>query len=95
MSDGENMFAFQICGVTHVDQTICHCEFLGCITEDVEDEDNVAPEITDNKRSEYRWRRAGLFFLHVIYSSYPSTGLNDSDMDDAVCAIGAKRIKVS
>lgn len=46
------MFAFQICAVTQTDQKICHCEFLGCIAEDVEDEDNVALGITGNKRSE-------------------------------------------
>ena len=53
MSDGENMFAFQICDITKSDQKICYCEFLGCISEDVEDDDNVAPDITDNKRGEF------------------------------------------
>ncbi len=52
MSDGENMFAFQICDITQTDQKICHCEFLGCIAEDVEDEDIVATEIIDTKRGE-------------------------------------------
>ena len=52
MSDGEIMFAFQICDITQTDQKICHCEFLGCIAEEVEDEDNVATEIIDSKRGE-------------------------------------------
>jgi hypothetical protein len=52
MSDGENMFAFQIRDITQTDQKICHCEFLGCIAEDIEDEDNVATEIIDSKRGE-------------------------------------------
>ena len=52
MSDGESMFAFQICDITQTDQKICHCEFLGCIAEDVEDEDNVGTETIDSKRGE-------------------------------------------
>jgi paired amphipathic helix protein Sin3a len=51
MSEGENMFAFQICNVPKTDQKISHCEFLGCIAEDVEDEEEDAGmENDDNKR---------------------------------------------
>ncbi len=34
------------------DQKITHFEFLGCIAEDDEDEDDVAQEDEDNKRGE-------------------------------------------
>mmetsp|Transcript_4507 Transcript_4507/g.10181 ORF Transcript_4507/g.10181 Transcript_4507/m.10181 type:complete len:685 (-) Transcript_4507:271-2325(-) len=44
MSEGENMFAFQICDMPKTDQKISHCEFLGCIAEDVEDEDEAVLE---------------------------------------------------
>ena len=51
MSEGENMFAFQICNVPKTDQKVSHCEFLGCIAEDVEDEEEDAGmENDDNKR---------------------------------------------
>lgn len=53
MSEGENMFAFQICNMPKTDQKISHCEFLGCIAEDVEDEDEMAPENEDHKRGEF------------------------------------------
>jgi hypothetical protein len=52
MSEGENMYAFQICNIPITDQKITHFEFLGCIAEDVEDEDDVAQENEDNKRGE-------------------------------------------
>lgn len=50
MSEGENMFAFQICDMPKTDKKISHCEFLGCIAEDVEDEDETALENEDHKR---------------------------------------------
>lgn len=53
MSEGENMFAFQICDMPKTDQMISHCEFLGCIAEDVEDEDEAGAmmaEHEDHKR---------------------------------------------
>lgn len=47
----------------------------------------VSSNVGDERAAFYCFRR-------VIYSSYPSTGINDSDMDDAdVCANDAKRIK--
>jgi hypothetical protein len=57
MSEGENMYAFQICNIPMTDQKITHFEFLGCIAEDDEDEDDVAQEDEDNKRGE---------LLHVL-----------------------------
>jgi len=50
MSEGENMFAFQICDIPMKDSKISHCEFLGCIAEDVEDEEETALENEDHKR---------------------------------------------
>jgi len=44
MSEGENMFAFQICDIANVDKKICHVEFLGCIAEDVEEEEEEEEE---------------------------------------------------
>jgi len=44
MSEGENMFAFQICNMPKTDQKIAHCEFLGCIADDVEEDDDAALE---------------------------------------------------
>ena len=55
MSEGENMYAFQICNIPMTDQKITHFEFLGCIAEN--DEDEVAQENDDNKRGE---------LLHVL-----------------------------
>lgn len=51
MSEGENMFAFQVCTIPETDKKICHCEFLGCIAEDVEDEEEEGME-EDGKRGE-------------------------------------------
>ena len=48
VSDGENMYAFQICNMPKTDQKISHCEFLGVISE--EDEDDEEEEGDDNKR---------------------------------------------
>jgi len=48
VSDGENMYAFQICNMPKTDQKISHCEFLGVISE--EDEDDEEEEGEDNKR---------------------------------------------
>ncbi|KAL7534835.1 hypothetical protein ACHAXR_006109 [Thalassiosira sp. AJA248-18] len=53
MSEGENMFAFQMCNMTKTDQKISHCEFLGCIAEDLEDEEDAAMENEDHKRGEF------------------------------------------
>ena len=39
MSEGENMFAFQICNIPKTDQKIAYCEFLGCIAEEEEEEE--------------------------------------------------------
>jgi len=51
MSEGENMFAFQICNMPKTDQKIAHCEFLGCIAEDVEENDDATLENhEDHKR---------------------------------------------
>jgi hypothetical protein len=45
MSEGENMYAFQICKVPSTDKKIVHFEFLGCIADDDEEEDDdVAQE---------------------------------------------------
>lgn len=49
-SEGENMYAFQVCNVPMTDQKIVHCEFLGCIAEDDEEEEDVAQENEDNIR---------------------------------------------
>jgi len=48
MSEGENMFAFQICNIPKTDQKIAHCEFLGCIAEDVEEDDDNAGVLSEN-----------------------------------------------
>eukprot|EP00985_Skeletonema_marinoi_P012997 scaffold6389_cov107-Skeletonema_marinoi.AAC.1 len=48
MSEGENMYAFQICNVPKIDQKILHFEYLGCIAEDIEDDEDA--ERDDNKR---------------------------------------------
>jgi paired amphipathic helix protein Sin3a len=48
MSEGENMYAFQICNVPKLDQKILHFEYLGCIAEDIEDDEDA--ERDDNKR---------------------------------------------
>jgi len=49
MSEGENMFAFQICDVPDSDQKICHCEFLGVIADEVEEaDDDGEDENTDD-----------------------------------------------
>ena len=58
MSEGENMFAFQICNIPKTDQKISHCEFLGCIAEDVEEEEeeesgDMMEENDDHKRGEF------------------------------------------
>ena len=50
MSEGENMYAFQICNIPNVDKKISHCEFLGCIAEDEDDEEDDEQESEDNKR---------------------------------------------
>ncbi|KAL9182866.1 hypothetical protein ACHAXT_004145, partial [Thalassiosira profunda] len=50
MSEGENIFAFQVCSVPETAKRICHCEFLGCIAEDVEDEEEEEDTAEDNKR---------------------------------------------
>ena len=48
MSEGENMFAFQVCNIPKTDQKIIHCEFLGIIAEEEEEDDEQENE--DNKR---------------------------------------------
>lgn len=48
MSEGENMYAFQVCNMTKTDQKILHCDFLGCIAEEEEEEDMEDSE--GNKR---------------------------------------------
>jgi hypothetical protein len=103
MSEGENMFAFQICDITQTDQKICHCEFLGCIAEDVEDEDNVESEMSDNKRGELRLITISTALLSVLFikRSYLTRivnlcllGINDNGTDDAdACAHDSKRLK--
>jgi hypothetical protein len=52
LSEGENMYAFQICNIPMADEKIAHVEFLGCIAEDEEDEDDAAQQNDDNKRGE-------------------------------------------
>jgi len=47
LSEGENMFAFQICNMPETDQKIVHHEFLGCIAEGIEED---TPESDVNKR---------------------------------------------
>lgn len=49
MSEGENMYAFQVCNMTKTDQKILHCDFLGCIAEEEEEED-MAEDSEGNKR---------------------------------------------
>ena len=44
MSEGENMYAFQLCNVPKLDKKILHCEYLGCIAEDIEEDDTIAIE---------------------------------------------------
>jgi len=45
LSEGENMYAFQICNVPKLDQKILHFEYLGCIAEDIEDDEDAEREI--------------------------------------------------
>lgn len=42
ISEGENAFAFQYCHIPKSDNTIMHVEFLGCITEDDDDDSMVS-----------------------------------------------------
>ena len=53
MSEGENMYAFQICEVPSTDKQIVHFEFLGCIAEDDEEEDDVVQENEDSMLCEF------------------------------------------
>ena len=46
-AEGENMFAIQIWNMLKTEQKVAHCEFIGCIAEDVEDEEDAAPENED------------------------------------------------
>jgi len=48
MSEGENMFTFQICDIPKTDQKIAHCEFLGCIAEDEEGEEDDEDGLLEN-----------------------------------------------
>jgi hypothetical protein len=50
LSEGENMYAFQICNVPSKDEKILHYEFLGCIAEESEDENAEEEERESNKR---------------------------------------------
>lgn len=51
LSEGENMFAFQLCNVSSKDEKILHYEFLGCIAEDEsEEEDGEEEERESHKR---------------------------------------------
>jgi hypothetical protein len=47
------MYAFQISNIPMTDQQIVHCEFLGRIAEDDEEDKDVALENEDNKRCEF------------------------------------------
>ena len=48
MSEGENMYAFQLCNVPKLDKKILHFEYLGCIAEDIEEDDDADRD--ENKR---------------------------------------------
>ncbi len=50
LSEGENVFAFQICNMPETDQKIIYHEFLGCIAEGIEED---MPESNYNKRGKY------------------------------------------
>lgn len=63
MSEGENMFAFQVCNIPKTDQKIIHCEFLGIIAEEEEEDDEQEDE--DNKRGELRAVMMYNPFFHV------------------------------
>jgi hypothetical protein len=53
LSDGENMFAFQICNHPSKDEKILHYEFLGCISEEESgEEEGEEEERESNKRGE-------------------------------------------
>lgn len=84
MSDGENMYAFQICNIPKKDQMICHCDFLGCIAEDIEDEEIVALENEDNKRSELLSKLSCSChcFIGILLTPTLSLGVNYAVTDD-------------
>lgn len=63
LSEGENMFAFQICNVPDTDQKVVHHEFLGCIAEGIEDE--TPPDSEDNKRGK-------LLVVDAVFNLYIS-----------------------
>ena len=50
LSEGENVYAFQICNIPEKDEKILHYEFLGCIEEDSEGEEGEEEERESNKR---------------------------------------------
>jgi paired amphipathic helix protein Sin3a len=53
LSDGENMYAFQICNHPSKDEKILHYEFLGCISEEESgEEEGEEEERESNKRGE-------------------------------------------
>lgn len=86
------MFAFQICDMPQTDQKITHCEFLGCIAEDVEEEEE---ESEDQKRGEFNAATSFNDFLKTFLAKKyvrTTTGIEDvamEDMDDPA----SKRIK--
>lgn len=75
MSEGENMFAFQICNIPKTDQKIAHCEFLGCIAEDEEEEEEDEDGPSENEDDDHNKRgesarmsyTAILLFSRIIY----------------------------
>ena len=50
LSEGENMYAFQICNIPEKDEKILHYEFLGCIAEETDGEEGEEEERESNKR---------------------------------------------
>ncbi|KAL3786130.1 hypothetical protein HJC23_010704 [Cyclotella cryptica] len=50
LSEGENMYAFQICNIPDEDEKIIHYEFLGCIAEITEEEEEAQDEERENNK---------------------------------------------
>lgn len=62
------MYAFQICNIPSADEKIIHYEFLGCIAEDMEGEEEQEDERESNKRSKFIALIAR-FIVHTTCSS--------------------------
>jgi hypothetical protein len=66
LSDGENMYAFQICNHPSKDEKILHYEFLGCISEEESgEEEGEEEERESNKRGENNFFISHNISLHM------------------------------